>query len=185
MFRESHTVTRRDRAWVLPSIQVQTTLFQRRGTVSNIASKCPETRAMQPARKRSDRTSPSGQAGERLLQPLFCGAPQGLVASVDLKDAYFHIHSTASQMLSEVCSRWHSFPVPCSPVWAGFGPVNFLEVHGCIRSQSLRANGMRVFSYLDDWLVLATSLDTPASHIEKQLSRLEFLRLCVSVLRQK
>ncbi len=46
-------VTRRDRAWVCPSIQMQTTLFQRRGEVSNIASKCPgpETRAMQPARK--------------------------------------------------------------------------------------------------------------------------------------
>ncbi len=43
-------------------------------------------------------------------------SPQGLVASVDLKDAYFHIHSTASQMLSEVCSRGHSIPVPCSPV---------------------------------------------------------------------
>ncbi len=31
-------VTRRDRAWVRPSIQKQTTLFQRRGAVSNIAS---------------------------------------------------------------------------------------------------------------------------------------------------
>ncbi len=106
------------------------TLFQRCVAVSNVASKChdPKTRAMQPAQKRSDRTNPSEQAGEQLLQPLFCGAqkrwrtltdarsqahrqsalqasvrddingtdpgadsPQGLVASVDLKDAYFHI----------------------------------------------------------------------------------------------
>ncbi len=59
-------VTRRDRAWVRPSIQMQTTLFQRRGAVSNIASKCPgpETRAMQPARKRSDRTNPGERAGK-------------------------------------------------------------------------------------------------------------------------
>ncbi len=72
-------VTRRDRAWVRPSIQMQTTLFQRRGAVSNIASKFPgpETRAMQPARKRSDRTNPGERAGKRLLQPLFCGAQEG------------------------------------------------------------------------------------------------------------
>ncbi len=59
-------VTLRDRAWVRPSIQMQTTLFQRRGAVSNIASKCPgpETRAMQPARKRSDRTNPGERAGK-------------------------------------------------------------------------------------------------------------------------
>ncbi len=71
-------VTRRDRAWVCPSIQTQTTLFQRRGAVSNIASKCPgpETRAVQPVLKRSDRTSPGERAGERLLQPLFCGAQE-------------------------------------------------------------------------------------------------------------
>ncbi len=59
-------VTHRDRAWVRPSIQMQTTLFQRRGAVSNIASKCPgpETRAMQPARKRSDRMNPGERAGK-------------------------------------------------------------------------------------------------------------------------
>ncbi len=71
-------VTPHNRAWVRSSIQTQTTLFQRRGAVSNIASKCPgpEPKAMQPARKRSDRTSPSEQAGEWLLQPLFCGAQE-------------------------------------------------------------------------------------------------------------
>ncbi len=59
-------VTRCDRAWVRPSIQMQTTLFQRCGAVSNIASKCPgpETRAMQPARKRSNRTNPGERAGK-------------------------------------------------------------------------------------------------------------------------
>ncbi len=57
-------VTQRNSAWFRPSIQMQTTLFQWRGAVSNISSKCPDpkTRAMQPARKRSDRTSPSEQA---------------------------------------------------------------------------------------------------------------------------
>ncbi len=59
-------VTQLDRAWVHPSIQMQTTLFQRRGAVSNIASKCPgpETRSMQPAQKRSDRMNPGERAGK-------------------------------------------------------------------------------------------------------------------------
>ncbi len=62
------------RAGVRPS----TTRFQWHGAVSNIASKCtdPKTRAMRIVRKRSDRTSPSKQAGVQLFQPLFCGAQE-------------------------------------------------------------------------------------------------------------
>ncbi len=65
--------TRCDKARIYPSIQMQTTPFQRCGVVSNIASKCAgsETRGMQSARKRSDRKSPSERAGVRVLQPLF------------------------------------------------------------------------------------------------------------------
>ncbi len=61
------------RARVRPSIQMQTTLFQRRGLVSNTDSKCPypKTRAMQIAWKRSNRTSPSEQAGLQFFQLLF------------------------------------------------------------------------------------------------------------------
>ncbi len=101
---------------------------------------------MQPVLKRSDRTSPGERAGERLLQPLFCGAQErwrsppdsrsqahqqsALQASVQNDIAgtgpcansplgtgcvrgfkgcvLSHSDSTASQTLSEVCSRGHS-----------------------------------------------------------------------------
>ncbi len=65
--------TRCDKAWIYPSIQMQTTPFQWRGAVSNIASKRAgsETRGIQSARKRSYRKSPSERAGEQVLQPLF------------------------------------------------------------------------------------------------------------------
>ncbi len=41
-----------------------------------------------------------------------------------------HSDSLASHAFSQVCSRGNSVPVPCSPVWAGFVPTHFLEVHG-------------------------------------------------------
>ncbi len=65
--------TRCDKARIYPSIQMQTTPFQWRGAVSNIASKRAgsETRGIQSARKRSYRKSPSERAGEQVLQPLF------------------------------------------------------------------------------------------------------------------
>ncbi len=147
-------VTRCDRAWVRPSIQMQTTLFQRRGAVSNIASKCPgpETRAM------------------------VAGCVRGFKGHV-----LSHSDSTASQTLSEVCSRGHRVPVPCSSVWTGFGPRALSRSAWTQLSHPLRASGMRVLNYLDDWLILAQSRDTPASHIDKLLRHLEFLRLCVNM----
>ncbi len=53
--------TQRDRAGIYSSIQTQTTPFQWRGAVSNIASKCPgsETRDRLSARERSSRASPT------------------------------------------------------------------------------------------------------------------------------
>ncbi len=67
------------RVRIYSSIQMQTTLFQWHGAVSNIASKCPgsETRGMLSDRERSSRVSPAKRAGERFLQPLFRGNQKG------------------------------------------------------------------------------------------------------------
>ncbi len=75
--------TQRDRAGIYSSIQTQTTPFQWRGAVSNIASKCPgsEARDWLSARERSSRASPTTRAGERVLQPLLRGTQEGWGAS--------------------------------------------------------------------------------------------------------
>ncbi len=82
-------VTRRDRAWVRPSIQMQTTLFQRRGAVSNIASKCPgpETRAMQPARKGAIERIPASELESSFYSRYFVVAKRdgGLRSILDLR----------------------------------------------------------------------------------------------------
>ncbi len=71
--------TQRDRAGIYSSIQAQTTPFQWRGAVSNIASKCPgsEARDWLSARERSSRASPTERAGEGFLQPLLRGTQEG------------------------------------------------------------------------------------------------------------
>ncbi len=75
--------TQRDRAGIYSPIQAQTTPFQWRGAVSNIASKCPgsEARDWLSARERSSRASPTKRVGERFLQPLLRGAQEGWGAS--------------------------------------------------------------------------------------------------------
>ncbi len=114
-------VIRRDRAWVHPSIQTQTTLFQRRGAVSNIASKNPgpETRAVQPVLKRSDRTSPGERAGERLLQPLFCGAQERWRTLPDSRSQAHQQSALQASVQDDI---------------AGTGPgVNSPQGTGCVR----------------------------------------------------
>ncbi len=55
----------------------------------------------------------------------------GLVASVDLKDAYFHIQiAPHHRRFLRFALEGTALPVPCSSVWAGFGPTHFLKVHG-------------------------------------------------------
>ncbi len=44
----------------------------------------------------------------------------------------------------------------------------------------IRASGMRILNYLDDWLILAQSRDTLLSHIDTLLRHLESLGLCVN-----
>ncbi len=192
-----------DRAGIYSLIQTQTTPFQWRGAISNIASKCPgsETRDRLSARKRSSRASPTKRAGERFLQPLFRGtqerwgappnsrsqthqqsalqtsvqdvnaetdpganSPRGLVCVRGFEGRVLsHSDSTASQTFSEVCLRGHSVPILRSPVRAGFGPRTFSKCVDAALSP-LRASGIRILTYLDDWRILAQSRDTLISH---------------------
>ncbi len=101
--------------------------------------------------------------------------PGDWFASVDLKDAYFHIRITpASQTLSEVCLRGHSIPILCSPVWALFQSA-------WMQHFPPEASRMRILNYLGDWLILAQSRDTLLSHIDTLLHHLESLGLCVNM----
>ncbi len=101
---------------------------------------------------------------------------------MDLKDVYFHIQiAPHHRRFLRFALEGTAYQYPVLLLGLALAPAHFLEVHGRSSSHPLRASGMRVLNYLDDWLILAQSRDTPASHIDKLLRHLEFLRLCVNV----
>ncbi len=106
-------------------------------------------------------------------------------ASVDLKDAYFHIqiapHHRRFSWIAVNCQgeaqRSNTlFSRPgCS------GPTHFQSAS--MQHFPLRSSGRRILNYLDDWLILARSLDTLINHIDSLLIHLESLRLCLNMQR--
>ncbi len=71
----------------------------------------------------------------------------------------------------------HSVPILCSPIRAGFGPTQSVSM----QHSPLRSSGRRILNYLDDWLILAQSLDMLISRIDSLLIHLESLGLCVNM----
>ncbi len=106
--------------------------------------------------------------------------PGDWFASVDLKDAYFHIqiaphHRRFLRFAFENAAYQYSV-LP-------FGLALALRTFSkCVDAalSPLRASGMRILNYLDDWLILAQSRDTLLSHIDSLLIHLESLGLCVN-----
>ncbi len=61
------------------------------------------------------------------------------------------------------------------------GPTHFQSAS--MQHFPLRSSGRRILNYLDDWMILAQSLDTLISHIDSLLIHLESLGLCVNMQR--
>ncbi len=106
--------------------------------------------------------------------------PGDWFASVDLKDAYFHIqiaphHRRFLRFAFENTACQYSV----LPFGLALAPRTFSKCVDAALSP-LRASGMRILNYLDDWLILAQSRDTLLSHIDSLLIHLESLGLCVN-----
>ncbi len=140
--------------------------------------------------------------------------PGDWFASVDLKDAYFHIqiaphHRRFLRFAFEGTAYQYSvlpFGLALAPRMGQSQPEreNRVLVRCALESKPqkqfahfartmrtfskcvdaalspLRASGMRILNYLDDWLILAQSRDTLLSHIDSLLMHLESLGLCVN-----
>ena len=91
---------------------------------------------------------------------------QDLAVSIDLQDAYFHIpmHVSARNLLGFQFGgktyRYKALPFGLRPA-----PRVFTRVIGTLMSY-LRGRGLRIFSYLDDWILVANSEDRLKDHLE-------------------
>lgn len=107
--------------------------------------------------------------------------PGDWFASVDLKDAYFHIQIVKRhRRFLRFAFENSVYQYTVLPFGLALAPRTFSKCVDAALSP-LRSSGMRVLNYLDDWLVLAQSRETLVSHVEALLRHLEMLGLRVNV----
>ncbi len=106
--------------------------------------------------------------------------PGDWFASVDLKDAYFHIQiAPHHRRFLRFAFENTAYQYSVLPFGLALAPRTFSKCVDAALSP-LRAGGMRILNYLDDWLILAQSRHTLLSHIDSLLIHLESLGLCVN-----
>ncbi len=84
---------------------------------------------MQPVLKRSDRTSPGERAGERLLQPLFCGAQERWRSPPDSRSQAHQQSALQASVQNDIAGTG-----PCANSPLGTGCVRGFK--GCVLSHS-------------------------------------------------
>ncbi len=107
--------------------------------------------------------------------------PGDWFASVDLKDAYFHIQKAPHhRRFLRFAFEGTAYQYSVLPFGLALAPHTFSK---CVDAAlcPLRANGIHILNYLGDWLILAQSRDTLLSHIDSLLIHLESLGLCVNM----
>ncbi len=86
--------------------------------------------------------------------------PGDWFASVDLKDAYFHIQiAPHHRRFLRFAFENTAYQYSVLPSGLALAPRTFSKCVDAALSP-LRASGMRILNYLDDWLILAQSRDT-------------------------
>ncbi|XDV15183.1 hypothetical protein PO909_015313 [Leuciscus waleckii] len=107
--------------------------------------------------------------------------PGDWFASVDLKDAYFHIQiATRHRRFLRFAFEGTAYQYSVLPFGLALAPRTFSK---CVDTalSPLRSSGMRILNYLDDWLILAHSRDVLISHVETLLRHLDTLGLRVNM----
>lgn len=111
--------------------------------------------------------------------------PGDWFASIDLKDAYYHIQiSPRHRCFLRFAFEGAAYQYSVLPFGLALAPRTFTKCMDAALSP-LRASGMRIMNYLDDWLILAQSRDLLISHVEALMPHLEALGLRVNVQKSK
>ena len=97
------------------------------------------------------------------------------VASIDLTNAYFHV---PIQPKFQKYLRFHvqgrAYQFRALPFGFATAPLEFTEVVKEVKFIAL-SQGVRIYQYLDDWLVRAKDWDTCARDVQKLITLVEKL----------
>jgi ribonuclease HI len=106
--------------------------------------------------------------------------PGDWFASVDLKDAYFHIQIAARhRRFLRFAFEGTAYQYSVLPFGLALAPRTFSKCVDAALSP-LRSSGMRILNYLDDWLILAHSREVLIGHVEILLRHLDSLGMRVN-----
>lgn len=100
--------------------------------------------------------------------------------SIDLKDAYLHVpvHQSHHKWLRfSICGR--SFSFRCLPFGLSTAPRVFTRVVTAVAA-FLRRRGIRIFMYLDDWLILGSTRQEVLDHTSFVISTAERLGFLIN-----
>ena len=111
--------------------------------------------------------------------------PGDWAASIDLKDAYFHI-PIAARDRKWLRFRWRdkAFQFCALPFGISLAPWLFTKVTGEL-GRAARSRGIRLRMYLDDWLVLSTSEEGCREHLAVVLELAESLGFFVNLAKSE
>lgn len=115
------------------------------------------------------------------LQSIFPFIPEtAWMASIDLLDAYFHIsiHPSCRNYLRFAIGGSH-FQYAALLFRLSSSPRVFTKVMVVIATH-LHLQGVQIFQYIDDWLLLAASKEYLLSHITTTLNLLAFLGVVIN-----
>ncbi|XP_056593677.1 uncharacterized protein LOC130412904 [Triplophysa dalaica] len=111
--------------------------------------------------------------------------PGDWFASVDLKDAYFHVQiAKRHRKFLRFAFAGSAYQFAVLPFGLALAPRTFSKCVDAALSP-LRASGMRILNYLDDWLILAHSREALSGHTQMLLRHLTSLGLRVNMQKSK
>ncbi|KAK3545899.1 hypothetical protein QTP70_016590 [Hemibagrus guttatus] len=133
-----------------------------------------------PSEKRGRRICSPSRSGFGLLQPVFHCVKGGRGAASSSGPASSELYPkrlARTPEVPQVCFWGRSLPVSVLPFGLALSPCTFSK---CMALATQCLQGIRVFNYLDDWLILAHSKAMAASHGEVVLAHMWSLGLKIN-----
>ncbi|KAL0152886.1 hypothetical protein M9458_051819 [Cirrhinus mrigala] len=139
------------------------------------------TRSKRSLEEGGHRGGPSSRQGVQVLQPVVSQIrSEDWFVTIDLKDAYFHISILPQhRKFLRFAFGGEAYQYRVLPFGLALSPRTFTE---CVDAAlaPLRLQGIRILSYIDDWLILAQSEQIAARHRDVVLAHMKELGISLN-----